>query len=497
MEFQCTAKLEDGFMTLRYESPGSSPRSGVEAVEGEAEIQPIREDILRPIADNFGFPLIGRSRASGVPTVLCLGNHSSGKSTFLNHLAGSHIQDTGVAPTDDGFTLLTYGEIDETLDGRAVVTNPALPYGDFEQYGKDFLDHLRLKRRPNSNLRGVCFIDSPGMIDHAGVQGDSSRGYDFKSVVRAFAESADLVLFFFDPDKPGTTGESLHIFTDALTDVMYKLLIVFNKVDSFGDVRDFARTYGALCWNLSRVVRTKDMPRIYCTFISDSSSGIPGGRSGTSQPDAMPGSKLGRSIDLTDFEKSTNELKAEVAQVGRRRRSNQLWGLLDSARQLRVHSRVIRRVSWRMAMEGLALLAALVALLIGGVTIAWQWSDSTWLLSIGCGLAIVAILLGLALPSILQWRRREHIANLDQFFRVEFEQSFLLQQKPEFLEGLWKCVRPKSEKFLSSVRLTHLPLSPWWIPKLRKLDQAIDTTIPQLMRSQPLAPPSTTTQGTP
>ena len=73
-------------------------------------------------------------------------------------------------------------------------------------------------------------VDSPGMIDspmsrasiYASDRGnpdasgrrrgsDTSRGYDFEGVVRWFAERADVILFFFDPDKPGTTGETLSI----------------------------------------------------------------------------------------------------------------------------------------------------------------------------------------------------------------------------------------------------------------------------------------------
>ena len=164
----------------------------------DEEIGRLREQVLRPVAERFGFPLGSQSsNAIGIPMVLCLGNHSSGKSTFINHLVGSEVQTTGVAPTDDGFTLITYGEKEETIDGRATVVDPSLPFRDFEQYGKDFLDHLKLKRIPLESLKGVCLIDSPGLIDHAGAASDSSRGYDFKAVVRAFAENADLVVFFF------------------------------------------------------------------------------------------------------------------------------------------------------------------------------------------------------------------------------------------------------------------------------------------------------------
>lgn len=43
---------------------------------------------------------------------------------------------------------------------------------------------------------------SPGMIDSVG----KGRGYDFAEAVSWFAERADYVLFFFDGEKPGTTG---------------------------------------------------------------------------------------------------------------------------------------------------------------------------------------------------------------------------------------------------------------------------------------------------
>lgn len=59
---------------------------------------------------------------------------------------------------------------------------------------------------------------------------DTSRGYDFEGVVRWFAERADVILLFFDPDKPGTTGETLSILTNSLPGMDHKLYIVLNKV---------------------------------------------------------------------------------------------------------------------------------------------------------------------------------------------------------------------------------------------------------------------------
>ena len=49
--------------------------------------------------------------------------------------------------------------------------------------------------------------------------------------------------------------------TKSLAGLDHKLHIVFNKVDQFDKVQDFARAYGALCWNLSKVIHRKDLPR--------------------------------------------------------------------------------------------------------------------------------------------------------------------------------------------------------------------------------------------
>lgn len=92
-------------------------------------------------------------------------------------------------------------------------------------------------------------VDSPGMIDSpmsrvsvfspdasSGDLGgrrqgsDTSRGYDFEGVVKWFAQRADVIMLFFDPDKPGTTGETLSILTNSLAGMDHKLYIVLNKV---------------------------------------------------------------------------------------------------------------------------------------------------------------------------------------------------------------------------------------------------------------------------
>jgi hypothetical protein len=48
-------------------------------------------------------------------------------------------------------------------------------------------------------------------------------------------------------------GETLECLTSSLAGLEHKLHIVMNKVDQFEHIHDFARAYGSLCWNLSKV----------------------------------------------------------------------------------------------------------------------------------------------------------------------------------------------------------------------------------------------------
>merc|ERR1719329_1061378 len=92
------------------------------------------------------------------------------------------------------------------------------------------------------------------------------RGYNFLEVLRWFAKRADLILLLFDPDRPGTTGESLDVLTQSLSGLDHKFLILLNKVDQLDSSVDFARAYGTLGWALSKVIPRKDIPMIYTMY---------------------------------------------------------------------------------------------------------------------------------------------------------------------------------------------------------------------------------------
>lgn len=54
-------------------------------------------------------------------SVLIVGNHSAGKSSFINWYIGEDVQKTGVAIETRGFSFVTHGKRRETLKGEATL----------------------------------------------------------------------------------------------------------------------------------------------------------------------------------------------------------------------------------------------------------------------------------------------------------------------------------------------------------------------------------------
>lgn len=422
------------------------------------KIRECYRDPLDPIATQFMFrrpPTVGELQRP--PQVLLLGNHSSGKSTFVNHLLGAGVQKTGVAPTDDGFTIVTYGESPTDRDGPTVVSNPDLPYEGLRHFGDQLVSHVRLKLRPAELLRTVTLIDSPGMIDEA--KSEDGRGYDFPGVVRWFAERADLVMVFFDPDKPGTTGETLRVFRESLAGIEHKLLIILNKVDQFDNLHDFARAYGALCWNLGKVVQRKDLPMIYNTFVP---------------LEGKPRSRL----PMDDFEKAREDLIEEIRRIPTRRMDNQITQLQAFAERLRLHSFVIDAAASRFRMlraRWRSILFLLFAALAGGAVF-------SGLIVALPGVAVAALVAILIVELVTLPRLKKRIVGrLDEIFEKLHDRELLVRDRAEDLRAMWDEVHPHAREVAEKRGLQSFAKMKW--ADRAVLDELLKQDIPKLRSS--------------
>ncbi len=410
------------------------------AAEGEFEREAAKAyKRFAPVAGKYYYAFRRSAVTCGAkPCMVFLGNHSSGKSSIINWILGEGVQDTGLAPTDDGFTFIMYGERDD-FHGQAALERLPAEFAGLKTFGDMFVHGLRVKFRPVECLKSVTFVDSPGMIDSA--EEGVGRDYNFEGVVRTLVELCDMVFYLFDPDKPGTTGETVNIFAKCLAGVKYKLRILLNKCDGFSSMYDFARTYGTLCWNLAGVLETKDMPKIWTVYSGDARENTAG------------------SLDFADFNRHREEFRAVIGDAPARRRDNLVAQTSADFRGLSIRMRMLN-LAWRRSLAR----CAASCLFVAALAAVSAWSVYAWrgagVISAIAGAAVGLLVLGLGLwvARLADSFARIRLANrIDDVFRREYRGEIEIGAHDDLLRT-WDEIRGETAKVIQSMPLRRLPL---------------------------------------
>jgi hypothetical protein len=307
------------------------------------------------------------------------------------------------------------------------------------------------------------------------------RGYDFEGVCRWYAERADVILLFFDPDKPGTTGETLSILTNSLSGLDHKLHIILNKADQFRVIHDFARAYGSLCWNLSKVIQRKDLPRIYTmclppTFHQAKVSG------GPDQSDENGNRTLGQG--LIDLERTREEVVLEVLNAPKRRVDNEISRLSDAVSILQMHVNIVGKLRSQYSKA----LWKYRLMMFGAITTSIAIPGSMLTLGMPMNAIGVSGFIGVFASSGLFWYQSKSIesyskelcevSSLENTFKNLYARR--INEKDEFTMTLWTRVRDhlrigfsytdlQSVDKLSNSDMTHLEkISEIEVPNLRR-----------------------------
>lgn len=428
---------------------------------------------FKPSAEKYRYTFsLPELTVGGLPTIVFLGNHSSGKSTLINYLLGrSPIQDTGVAPTDDGFTIILYGEKDEDFYGPAALGRLPKEFANLNKFGPEFLQHLKVKYRSCELLKKINLIDSPGMIDTAGEA--STRNYNFSAVVRSFVELSNLVFFMFDPDKPGTTGETVKVLSECLFGMEFKLRVLLNKCDTFENMYDFARSYGALCWNLSRVLKSKDLPKIYTTFTPNDTT------------------RVSTQIDLNWFEKHRAELLNLIHTAEDRKIDSVIASVAADFTQLYIRVFVLLAASKKLfcgCVKGwcTTILTAGVFFLLEywgyksltGLGITGPFSYKLflfWLVAV-LGIGLVFFLGALSINVFQRKRRAKLVVDIDKLFEASFAESLSYGDRGD-LRQYWSVIKPETISIIKNTK--RLPLFSWGLT--RKLERVIYVQFKEVM----------------
>ena len=352
------------------------------------------EDHLTPAAIKYGYseaPL--ETNIKWRPQVLVLGNYSSGKSTLINDFIGAEIQDTGQAPTDDSFTVITYDgaassegtvRVTEERDGKFLLNDPEYPFESMKKHGQRFSSHFRLKKVNSPFLKNLAIIDTPGMLDSIT---ERDRGYNYQEVIGDFAQIADLVLVLFDPHKAGTVREAHTSLRDTLPARTFedRVLFVLNRIDECVSLTDLLQVYGTLCWNLSQMTGRKDIPTIHLTYSAAAMESMANGRED-------------RDISfLKLLENQRESLKKAILQAPRHRldhlatfvetHGERLAHLLEALVSYRT---LFRRFKVRFTLTGivLSIIGSALTLLILGAASVFPVADPVMLYSAGGGISL-------------------------------------------------------------------------------------------------------------
>ena len=201
------------------------------------------------------------------PSVLLIGQYSTGKTSFIKHLIGMEYPEMhiGPEPTTDRFIAVVHGDEQQTIKGNALTGVNELPFSGLSTFGSSFLNKFSAAVVPAPLLEECNIIDTPGVL--SGEKQRTSRGYDFAKVSRWFADRSDLILLLFDCSKLDISDEFKSVI-EELQPHEDKVHCVLNKADQL-DQESLMRVYGALLWSMGRIFKGAEVTRIYVGSFRD------------------------------------------------------------------------------------------------------------------------------------------------------------------------------------------------------------------------------------
>lgn len=195
-----------------------------------------------------------------------MGNHSSGKSTFVNWFVDAPIQKVGAALETTGFTIVTAGsQTGRELNGESTLLLYPYLHALVERDPK-ILAHLATKTVLASDsvapyLSMLDIIDTPGLAD-----GGLEYPYDVTTAIEFFGKEADLVLVFLDPLGQALCNLTCEVVCDLFKKYPSKMRFCLTKVDTVPTDEDLLKVSNQVTQSLTSrlgVIHAFDLLPIY------------------------------------------------------------------------------------------------------------------------------------------------------------------------------------------------------------------------------------------
>ncbi|EFJ52292.1 hypothetical protein VOLCADRAFT_86572 [Volvox carteri f. nagariensis] len=216
---------------------------------------------------------------------MIVGNHSAGKSSFINWYIGEAIQKTGVAIETRGFTFVTSGKKRETLQGDATVR---------------FYDHLH----EFGKFTGVISNLFTGM----------SYPFNVQDAIIWMADHVDLILIFFDPIGQATCKRTMEV-VERLNNGPHleKIHYFMSKADAVDKEHDRQRVLIQITQNLATKIRNShafNLPTFYLPRDDDVPCTIPNAIEDVCK-------EIDKAINMT-VQKNLRQLKGDCERIEKR-----------------------------------------------------------------------------------------------------------------------------------------------------------------------------------
>jgi len=248
----------------------SSSIAGSEPKRRLADLKPGEEGLLA-ICHKLGLPCIAPRRKINI---MIVGNHSAGKSSFINWYIGEHVQTTAVAIETQGFTFCTSGKRRETLKGQATMKYFTHLQTDLEPYAPQIYNGLQteISTSIEKDFKLITFIDTPGLVD-----GSFQYPFAVEDAILSVAQHVDLIYIFFDPIGQALCDRNMRVVERLNEDHADKLRYFLSKADTVPDEQDRCKVLVQITQNLaSRVPKAHalQLPTLYIPSFSDGKSKV-------------------------------------------------------------------------------------------------------------------------------------------------------------------------------------------------------------------------------
>lgn len=220
------------------------------------------------IAESLGLKLLAPRKKINV---MLLGNHSAGKSSFINWYIEEHIQKTGVAIETQGFAFVTSGRKRETLTGNATIHL----YPHFQGLAEipGVLDYVttEISTSKQKKFGLVTFIDTPGLVD-----GDTKYPFDVNKGILWLGDLADCIFVFFDPIGQALCKRTLNIVEALNERHSDRIKFFLSKADEAGQESDRQRVLMQIVQELCKRPGLNkcgfDMPTVFIPPLQNKNS---------------------------------------------------------------------------------------------------------------------------------------------------------------------------------------------------------------------------------